>query len=72
MALCIYSDPDAHENPERYALMPSIQKAKKWSWSKFRNIDSTKDVLEIINIVEHVLKSDGDIPVVTRHDEYPL
>jgi hypothetical protein len=72
MALCIYSDPDAHENPERYALMPSIQKAKKWSWSKFRNIDSTKDVLKIINIVEHVLKSDGDIPVVTRHDEYPL
>lgn len=28
MALCIYSDPDAEGNPEKYALMPSIDKEK--------------------------------------------
>lgn len=29
MALCLYSDPDAEGNPERYGLMPSIQKETK-------------------------------------------
>jgi hypothetical protein len=28
MALCIYSDPDAEGNPEKHALMPSIDKLK--------------------------------------------
>ena len=72
MGLCIYSDPDAKNNPERYAIIPSVQQARKWSWSKFRTIDKSTDVLELIAIVERVLKSDKDIPVVTRRDDYPF
>jgi hypothetical protein len=72
MALCIYSDPTAAKDPERYALLPSIHQAKKWSWTKFKKIDVSKDVLEIIAIVESVLKCDKDITVVTRHDDYPF
>src|SRR5687767_14239888 len=41
MALCIYSDPDANPSPERYAVMPSIKDGKKWSWSKFKSIDTS-------------------------------
>lgn len=72
MGLCIYSDPDAKLDPERYAILPSVKQLKKWSWSKFKTIDLSADVLEFVAIVEKVLKSDKDIPVVTRHDDYPF
>ncbi|WP_152594522.1 hypothetical protein [Massilia sp. BSC265] len=72
MGLCIYSDPGATGDPERYALLPSIHKAKKWSWAKFKKVDLSKDVLGVIDIVERVLKSDKGIPVVSRHDDYPF
>ena len=72
MGLCIYSDPAAVKDPERYVLIPSIHQEKVWSWAKFRKVDVSKDVLEIIAIVEHVLRSDKDITVVTRHDDYPF
>ncbi len=39
MGLCIYSDPGADKDPERYAILPSIQQAKKWSWPTFRTTD---------------------------------
>ncbi|MRR50404.1 MAG: hypothetical protein EG825_05735 [Rhodocyclaceae bacterium] len=72
MGLCIYSDPEAEKDPERYAILPSIQQAKKWSWSKFRNIDHSMDVLDVVAVVERVLKSDSEISTVTRHDDYPF
>ena len=72
MGLCIYSDPAATGSPERYALLPSMHTAKKWSWAKFKKVDVSKDVLELIDIVERVLKSDNDISVVARHDDYPF
>ncbi|PSB37494.1 hypothetical protein [Aphanothece minutissima] len=34
-ALWIYADPDADPDPERYALMPSIQAPRQWSWLRF-------------------------------------
>lgn len=69
MGLCIYSDPDATGGPERYAILPSIHRGKRWSWAKFKNVDLSKDVLAVIDVVEGVLKSDKDIPVVRRLDE---
>jgi hypothetical protein len=72
MGLCIYSEPAVVKDPERYALLPSIDRAKKWSWAKFKKVDVSKDVLELIDIVERVLKSDKEIAVVTRHDDYPF
>jgi len=47
MGLCIYSDPDADPDPERYALMPSIQAPRQWSWSRFRWIDRSQEVREL-------------------------
>jgi len=72
MGLCIYSDPGVTEHPERYALLPSIHRAKKWSWAKFRMVDLSKDVLGVMDIVERVMKSDKDITVVSRQDDYPF
>jgi len=37
-----------------------------------KNIDNSTDVLELVAVVERVLKSDQSIPVVTRHDDYPF
>ena len=72
MGLCIYSEPEVAGDPVRYALLPSIHRKKKWSWAKLKNVDVSNDVLEIIGIVEQVLKGDKDITVVTRHDDYPF
>lgn len=72
MALCIYSDPDAKCVPERYATLPSIHNAKKWSWSKLRNMDLSKHVLKVMDILENVLCEDKEIRAVTRHDDLPF
>jgi hypothetical protein len=72
MALCIYSDPDTNPNPVRYALLPSIKDAKKWSWSKFRSIDLSSDVLGTMEAVEKTFRNDNEIHSVTRHDDYPF
>jgi len=72
MALCIYSDPSTDKDPEHYAILPSVKQNKKWSWSKFRFIDISQDVLDMMAAVERVLQDDGDITAVTRHDDYPF
>ena len=72
MGLCIYSDPDAQGDPERYALMPSIQKGKQWSWSKFRRIDVSINVRELMDTLVEVFQKDKEIHSVARHDDYPF
>lgn len=72
MGLCIYSDPDAVGSPERYALLPSLHQARKWSWSRFRPVDVAADVMGIMDAVEQILKCDRDIAIVTRHDDFPF
>jgi hypothetical protein len=72
MALCIYSDPDAETDPERYAILPSIQNERKWSWSKLRKIDVSKNVLRIMDTVEEIFREDADIAKVSRHDDVPF
>jgi hypothetical protein len=72
MGLCIYSDPDTKHDPERYAILPSILNEKKWSWSKFRNIDMSENVLKVMDDVEKLFKEDTEITAVTRHDDFPF
>jgi hypothetical protein len=72
MALCIYSDTEAKLDPERYAILPSIKSEKKWSWSKFRNIDISKNVLKIMDVLEKILQEDVEITAITRHDDFPF
>ena len=72
MALCIYSDPDAKHGPEKYAILPSIDSEMKWSWSMFRNIDVSKNVLKIMDGLEKLLRADVEITAVTRHDAFPF
>ena len=71
MALCIYSDPDATGNPESYAIIPSIQEPKKWSWSKFRKIDNSENVINLMNKVAGIFENDKQITELSRHDEFP-
>ncbi|MBD2550927.1 hypothetical protein H6G65_15305 [Microcystis elabens FACHB-917] len=72
LGLCIYSDPGADSDPERYALMPSIQAPTQWSWSGFSWIGRSEDVLAIIDALEQIFSSDPEIQAVTRHDDVPL
>ena len=71
MGLCIYSDPNDEGDPSGYAILPSIQKAKKWSWTKFRTIDQSGQVLSIIDHLENIFHADPEITSVSRHDDFP-
>ena len=71
MALCIYSDPDAIDNPESYAILPSEHNAKKWYWSKFKSLDISKDVLAIMGTVTNIFKKDKEILKVSLHNDFP-
>lgn len=72
MALCIYSfEFDSNGNPSSYVIMPSEQNDKKWSWSKFRKINITNNVLTIMDIVAEIFENDHEIQSVSRHDDYP-
>ena len=68
MGLCIYADPGADTDPERYALMPSIHEPRQWSWSRFRWIDRSQDVMSIIDALEKIFTSDADFHAVKRHN----
>lgn len=72
MALCIYSWPESEAAPKSYAILPSIQNGKKWSWSKFRSVDVTQDVLRVINCLELLFREDPEISAVSRHDDFPF
>ncbi len=72
MGLCIYSDPDSKIDPEKYAIIPSIRNKTKWSWSKFRKIDVSRNVLMIIDELEGIFKNDNEILRTSRHDASPF
>ncbi len=72
MGLCIYSDPASEGNPKRYVILPSIHEGKKWSWSKWKKIDQSADVLNLVQSIEDIFKKDAEIRSVTRHDDFPF
>lgn len=69
MGLCIYSDPDFQDFPQRYAIMSSLDSGKKWSWSKFRFIDISDQILKIFATVENIFCEDPEIESVRRHED---
>ncbi|WP_159816592.1 hypothetical protein [Cyanobium sp. Copco_Reservoir_LC18] len=71
MGVCIYPNPDASPDPERYARMPSIHAPREWSWSRFWWIAQSQDVMEIIDALEKTFTSDPDIHILSRHHAHP-
>lgn len=71
MWLCIYSDPDVDPDPDRNALMPSLQAPRQWSWSRTTWIDQTQDVMGIIDTLERIFTSVADIHTMTSHPGHP-
>ena len=72
LGLQIYSDPDFDQNPERYAIMSSISTPRKWSWRKLAMIDMTDQVSDVMDRIEALFKSDPEIGVVKRLDDFPF
>lgn len=72
MGLCIYSNPEDQIQPRKYAILPSIKSEKEWSWRKFRWIDRSQDVLNIMNYLDQIFQRDPEIRALSRHDDYPF
>ncbi len=47
-------------------------KGKKWSWGKFKTIDTTADVDRLHTTVRTICETDEDITVVGETHEFPL
>ena len=54
------------------SFMPSIMNDKKWSWSKFRKVDVSEDVLKVMNTLETLFRKDSEISSIIRHDDFPF
>lgn len=72
MGLCVYADPDAVGDPGRYAILPSVDNAKKWSWSRFGKVDVSGPVLQVMDAAADLFMRDDQIDEVSRHDDFPL
>ena len=72
LGLQIYSDSEPDENPERYAIMSSVTREKRWSWKKFRSEDVSDRVTNIMNELYRLFSTDPEIRLVERHDDFPF
>ncbi len=70
MALCIYCETDDDDDPFKYTLMPSIVKSRVWSWSKFRKIDVSSQVLKIMHKLQCLFEKDTEVISVEKHNDY--
>ena len=71
LGLCIYCWENEPGMIAEYAIMSSIRDERKWSWTKFRMVNTVEIVGGIMDDVENVMRSDKDIQVIGRLDHFP-
>ena len=69
MGLCIYSQANHGPDPDFYTKTCSENNGLRWSWSKFRKVDISSEVISIMDKVESVVRSDSEISYVNRQEE---
>lgn len=72
LGLQVYSSVEEDQSPEAYAVMSSIVEGRKWSWKKFREINVTQNIVEIMDKVERILSEDPRIELVRRGEDFPF
>jgi hypothetical protein len=72
IGLLIYCNLDENEIISDYAIMPSVDKERVWSWRRFRWVNTLPTVNKIITDLKSIFKNDSDIEAVISHDGYPF
>jgi hypothetical protein len=72
LGLCIYSIPEGEADPNAYAIMPTTNSERRWSWRRFRMVDISRELVQVVDTLEQLFKRDSEIRSVTRHDDLPI
>ena len=71
LGICIYAVPDTND-PTDFVCTDSTAGSRKWSWGKFRFVDTASWVTKLNNDLIAVFESDEDVEIVEVSDEFPL
>ena len=71
LGCCVYGASDSTDKPE---LCVGINRnpERRWSWLRFRFIDTTTRVEQLFRDLKGILASDPDIEILGYPDEFPL
>lgn len=67
----VYGASDAHEKQE-LCVSVSQEAGRHWSWRRFRFVDTTERVTQLLSDLRSILASDPEIEVLGERDDFPL
>jgi hypothetical protein len=68
--VCIYSGPEEN-GPVDFVCADGTTGPRKWSWRRFRFVDTAPWVSQLHNDLMDVFRADGDVEIVGTPNEFP-
>jgi hypothetical protein len=69
--VCVYSGPE-EEGPVDFVCNSGLSKGRKWSWKKFRFVETAPWVNQLDADLLTIFRSDPDVEIVGTFEEFPL
>ena len=69
--VCIYSGPD-EEGPVDFVCTDGANAPRKWSWKRFRFVDTSPWVQKLNEDLMAVFQADADVEIVGVSEDFPL
>lgn len=70
--LCIYGMQIGNSSELDLCVTVSTPSGKKWSWTRFRFIDTTPEISRLYDTIRAILGADSEITIVGESDHFPL
>jgi len=71
LGVCVYGTSYTPQNHE-YCVMVSEQTGRRWSWRRFKFVDTTERVTRLFNDLREIFAADSDVQVIGYPEGYPL
>ena len=69
--VCIYSGP-GEDGPVDFVCTDGATGPRKWSWKRFRTVDTTSWVKKLHEDLLAIFQTDENVEIVGTFDEFPL
>jgi hypothetical protein len=70
--LCVYGMQIDESSDLDLCLTVSTPAGRKWSWTRFRFIDTTPEIERLYETIRAILGSDPEVTVMGETDDFPL
>ncbi len=71
MGVCVYGSPALSET-EELCVKPSPEPGRRWSWSRFRFVDTSPRVAQLFSDLREILATDAEVQILGFPEAYPL